>query len=336
MTDLKVAIVGAGSAARLHLQAYQKCPHTTVTAVCGTDAVRALAFEREFGVRSYLSLDDMLVKERPDLVSVTTLEWNHERPVLASLEAGCHVLCEKVMAHSLAIGEAMVAAARRANRSLGVNYNYRTVPSHDLIKQALVDGSFGQPALFTANMHSYLWAHMLDLMRYFFGEPVEVSALVVDDQARRPPATRNSGIPWMHADAMLYHPSIAASASFRFCDPDFVATLCGSASAPHSQYYWSFALFGSEDALTVTGAKRESLGGVPSLGKLADRLAALPAFSYPESFDRSLVGFVDSLIAGRAPPVAGEEGLAAMRLDAAVMESSRSGRPVALSNERQS
>jgi predicted dehydrogenase len=140
----------------------------------------------------------------------------------------------------------------------------------------------------------------------------------------------------MHADAMLYHPSVAASASFRFRDPDFVATLSGSASAPITSFYWSFSLFGTEDALSITGANREKLGGNPGLGLLAAELARLPDFSYPESFDQSILAFVAALRDGKAPPVSGEDGLAAMRLDAAVVRSARERRSVALAGDARS
>jgi predicted dehydrogenase len=333
MNAIKTAIIGTGSAARLHLQAYRKCAPIEVTAVCGSNRDRTSAFAREFGVRAYVSMEDMLQQERPDLVSVTTLEWDHERPVMLSLEAGCHVLCEKVMAHTLAIGERMVAAARRAGRVLGVNYNYRSVPSHELIRREIARGGFGAPALFCANMHSYLWAHMLDLMRYFFGNPVAVTAATVDDQRRRPRVTDNTAQAWMHAAEMIYHPSVALSASFQYREPDFIATLSGSALVPIAQYYWSFALFGSERALTISGANRDNLGGAPNLGPFADRLGALAPFSYPESFDRSVTAFVDALAQGRPPPVTGEDGLAAMRLDAAIVESVRAARVVALKDD---
>jgi predicted dehydrogenase len=330
MNNIKVAIIGTGSAAKLHLQAYRKCPNVEVTAICGTNVDRARAFESEFSVRPYLSIEEMLDKERPDVVSVTTLEWNHERPVLLSLEAGCHVLCEKVMAHTISIAETMLAAARRAGRTLGVNYNYRNVPSHAVIKEAIAHGSFGEPALYVAHMHSYLWAHMIDLIRYFFGDPVEVTAALVDVQSRRPKATTNAGQAWMHADEMIYHPSVAASASFRFRNPEFIATLSGSASVPISKCYWSFGLFGTESGLTVSTAHRENLGGTPGLGPLAERLKEMPRFSYPQSFDRSIAAFVEALRQGAPAPVTGEDGLAAMRLDAAIAESARSSRPVPL------
>jgi UDP-N-acetylglucosamine 3-dehydrogenase len=330
MKDLKAAVVGTGAAGRFHVQAYRKCPHTSVTAVCGTNADRARAFGREFGVRDYTSMEEMLRQERPDVVTVATLEWDHESPVLSSLEAGCHVLCEKIMAHTIPIGERMVAAARRAGRTLGVNYNYRCVPSHGLIREELIRGSFGEPALYTSTMHSYLWAHMLDLMRFFFGDPAEVSAAIVDDPALRPQATPHAGRPWMYAADMLYHPSVAVSASFRYRKPDFVATLSGSALVPYSQCFWSFALYGRKSALSIDAATNANLAGAPGLGPLAERIRALPLCSYPQSFDHSVQAFVEALQRGNPAPVSGEDGLAAMRLEAAITESARTGRAVAL------
>lgn len=330
-SDIKAAIVGTGAAARFHLQAYRKCPGVQVTAICGSNLERAEAFGHGFGVRAYVSLEDMLRKERPDVVTVATLEWQHERPVLLSLEAGCHVLCEKIMAHTLAIGERMVAAAQRSGRTLGVNYNYRSVPSHLLIKQELLRGGFGEPALYTATAHSYLWAHLIDLLRYFFGDPSEVSAAIVDDQSRRPHATPHAGQAWMYAADMVYHPSVAVAASFRYRDPDFIATMSGSALVPYSQCFWSFALYGTESALAVNAATNENLAGSPAFGPIAERIRALPPCSYPQSFDHSVMAFVEALQQGKPAPVTGADGLAAMRLEAAVAESARTGQRVRLS-----
>jgi predicted dehydrogenase len=330
MKDIKAAIIGTGAAARFHLLAFRKCAHVEVVAICGTNPDRAHVFGREFGVRSYVSIEEMLRKEHPDVVTVASLEWEHEQPVLLSLEAGCHVLCEKVMAHTIAIGEKMVAAAARARGTLGVNYNYRCVPSHGVIKSELDRGAFGEPALFTAYVHSYLWAHMIDLMRFFFGDPAEVSAAIVDEQSKRPIATANAGIRWMHAEEMVYHPSVAVSAAFRYRKPDFVATLSGSAFVPYAQNFWSFGIFGTRGALTVTAATSANLGGTPALGPIADRLEGMTPCSYPESFDLSVKAYVEALQLGKPPPVSGLDGLAAMRLEAAIVQSARQGRSVAL------
>ena len=337
MSELKAAVIGTGGAGRLHAEAYARGRHTRLAAVVSKDAVRAEAIGAQFGVRGYTSVEEMLERERPEVVSVATLEWEHEGPVLASLNAGAHVLCEKIMAHTVAIGEGMVAAAARAGRTLGVNYNYRSVPAHRLIKAELERGGFGAPALFAAQMHAYLWPHMFDLVRYFFGDPVEVSGAMVDDQALRPPVSGGpAGRPWEFRDSegeMLYHPSVAASAALRFERPDFVVSLAGSAMVPLEENFWSFALYGREAAVSVNAATRANLDGTPGLGELATKIAALPAYSYAESFADSVARFVESVLEGRPAPVTGEDGLAVLQLDAAITEAMRTGRAVKFSSE---
>ncbi len=334
MSELKAAVVGTGGAARLHLAAYNKCAHTQAVAVCSQSPQRAQACAQEFGIHGYTSVEAMLQGERPDIVSVATLEWDHEIPVLLSLAAGAHVLCEKNMAHTVAVGEGMVAAARSSGRTLGVNYNYRVVPAHRLIAEELALNRFGPPMLFSTVTHAYLWPHMLDLIRFFFGDPVEVTGALVDDQALRPPVSVASGRPWQYPgqdpDPMLYHPSVAASATLRFRNPDrphfpeFLVTLSSSALVPLEEHFWSFALFGRDAALSIHAATRANLNGTPSLGRLAQNIAALPAYSYAESFDDSVAAFVEAVREGRPAPVSGEDGLAVMRLDAAIVASIRS------------
>ena len=330
MSDLKAAVVGTGGAARLHLEAYAKGPHTQPVAVVSHSPERAAALAAEFAIRAYTSVEEMLKGERPDVVSVATLEWDHETPVLLSLSSGAHVLCEKIMADTVASGEKMVAAARYAQRTLGVNYNYRAVPAHRLIKEALNRCEFGSPCLFAAHMHAYLFPHLLDLLRYFFGDPVEVTATLVDDQGARPPVSSASGRPWVYPAEMLYHPSIAVSATFRFRDPDFLASMSASALVPLEQNFWSFALYGTGAAISIDRATRANLNGQgsPSLSAtspIAARIAALPPCSYAESFSLSVAAFADAVLHSRAAPVTGEDGVAALRLDAAMVESIRSG-----------
>lgn len=334
MKELKAAIVGTGGAARLHAQAYARYAHTQATAVCSGDRTRAEAFAAEYQLRAYTTVEEMLQQERPDIVSVATLEWDHEAPVLQSLEAGAHVLCEKIMAHTLDVGRAMVAAAARAERQLGVNYNYRSVPAHRLIKEELDRGGFGALGLCSTVTHAYLWPHMLDLLRFFFGDPVEVTGALVDQQALRPPVSVASGRPWKFGEGspaeMLYHPSVAAAAVLRYAKPDFLVNIAGSAFVPLEEHFWSLALFGKESALNLYAATRTNLNGTASLGALAQRIAALPPYSYPESFDDSVAAFAESIWQGRPVPISGADGLAVLQLDAAITESMKTGRPVRL------
>jgi predicted dehydrogenase len=328
--ELKAAVIGTGGAGHLHARAYTSCPHTQPVAVVSGSAERAAEFAREFGIHGYTSIAEMLRSERPDIVSAATLDWDHVEPVLLALDAGCHVLCDKPMAHTIAAGEAMVAAARRSGRTLGVNYNYRSVPAHALIKDELAHGGFGRPALFSAQMHAYLWPHLLDLIRYFFTDPIDITATIVDDQALRPPVSAASQQPWVYSgtltDEMLYHPSIAAAATMRFGAPhapEFVASISASAMVPLEENFWSFALYGTGDSLNISHATRANLHGSASGGRIAEKIGALPPCSYQDSFELSVEGFVKAVREGKTAPATGEDGMAAMRLDAAIVRATR-------------
>jgi predicted dehydrogenase len=339
MADLKAAVVGTGGAARLHAAAYAAggsgsggSARTRLVGVVSGNQARADGLAAEFGGRGYASVEAMLEAERPDVVSVATLEWDHEAPVLAALAAGAHVLCEKPLAESLAAGTRMVEVAKRAGRKLGVNFNYRSVPAHGLIREELERDGFGRVGLFTAHMHAYLWPHMLDLMRYFFGDPEEVTAAMVDEQALRPPVSGGPrGRPWEYGGEfqgeLLYQPSVAVAATFRY--RDFVATMSASALVPLEENFWSFAIYGSEDALVVDRATRANLNGTAKLGRIAGRIRELPACSYEESFRLSVAGFVEAIAQGREVPVTGEDGLQQMDLDAAIVDAIHTGRSVA-------
>jgi predicted dehydrogenase len=330
MKDLSVALAGCGRAARLQARAFVVAPGCRLVAVCGRGRERAESLARDFGVKAYFSIEEMLEKERPDVVSVATGEYDHVFPVLLALAAGCHVLCEKMLAHTLADAEVMVEAARRAGRFLGVNYNYRTVPAHVLIKEELTCGGLGAPALVTANAHAYLYPHFLDLIRFFFGDPALVEGTIVDEPALRPVLSRAYGRPWNFSGELLYHPSVAVVAMLTYRSPDFIATLGSTATFDLASHWWSFAIFGRKGAIAVDHARKDHLAGVASLGPLADRLNALPRCSYADTFERSILGFVSAVRDGRPPPVTGQDGLAAMRLDAAIARSARTGEPVAV------
>jgi predicted dehydrogenase len=103
---------------------------------------------------------------------------------------------------------------------------------------------------------------------------------------------------------------------------------------PLEQNFWSFALYGSRDALVVDRATRANLNGVASLGKIGEQIAALPACSYEESFALSVGEFVQAVRTGKTVPVTAEDGLKEMRLDAAIVEAMRTGRTSLASGRR--
>ena len=77
----------------------------------------------------YAEWREMIQKESLEGVVIATPLWSHADIVVGCLEAGLHVLCEKMMAWDVAGAERMRATARRTRKILEIGYqrNYNAV-----------------------------------------------------------------------------------------------------------------------------------------------------------------------------------------------------------------
>lgn len=154
------------------------------------------------GVPAWTDLDDALRESRCDAVYVASPVAMHAPQTIASLRAGCDVLCEKPMALTYAEAESMVAAEREAGRTLGIAYYRRTYPAVNRAKELIAGGAIGQPVFAEATSHDWFlptddfraWlvdpamagagplfdiaVHRIDLMNYLFGDAVNCTGML--------------------------------------------------------------------------------------------------------------------------------------------------------------
>jgi len=117
MSRLKVAVVGLGGNGRAFVRGYGQSERAEVVAVCDLWPERLEAAKGEFGIkRGYASLDEMLEREQPDVLSVHTSDHLHAEPFIKGIEAGCHVFVEKPMGNTMEDLERMTEAVRRCER----------------------------------------------------------------------------------------------------------------------------------------------------------------------------------------------------------------------------
>ncbi|MCU1404904.1 MAG: putative dehydrogenase [Glaciihabitans sp.] len=88
--------------------------------------------------------EEMLGAEHPDVLIVTSPDFTHARYVVAGLDAGLDVICEKPMTIDVASLQQIVDAAERSTGNLVVTFNYRYSPRNSVIRQAIQDGEIGQ------------------------------------------------------------------------------------------------------------------------------------------------------------------------------------------------
>ena len=152
--DLSVGMVGYAFMGAAHSHAWRTAPRffdlplrPRMTAVAGRDAQGVAAAAERLGWDSTETSWRALVdRDDIDLVDVCTPGHTHAEIVIAALEAGKHVLCEKPLANSVEEAEAMTRAAEKAAangvRSM-VGFTYRRVPAISLARQLVAEGRIG-------------------------------------------------------------------------------------------------------------------------------------------------------------------------------------------------
>ena len=140
---IKFAIVGCGRIAQRHAE------HITnfgeLTAVCDIVQDKAETLGKEYAVKTYQNIDDLLKSEtETDVVSICSPNGLHAEHTIKALNAGFHVLCEKPMAINVHDCGRMIQAAEKNNRRLFAIKQNRFNPPVAAVKKAIDEGRFGK------------------------------------------------------------------------------------------------------------------------------------------------------------------------------------------------
>ena len=142
---IRYACIGAGGIARKkHMRGYSRIPQVEITAVCDSNPEAAARLANDFGVsRVYTDYQELLKKERPDLVSVCTPNATHKAITIEALRQGANVHVEKPIALTEAEALEIAAAEKQYGRIVQAGLNKRYLGSTLLIKKLLEEDFFG-------------------------------------------------------------------------------------------------------------------------------------------------------------------------------------------------
>ena len=140
----KVGIVGCGRIFPMHACSIQSIPQCKLTAVCDIKPQRAEMRAEEFSCRAYTDYREMIENEQLDVLHICTPHYLHPVMAIYALEHGVCVMTEKPMSIAYADTVAMVEAARRSGKILGVIFQNRYNPGSVLAKQAMESGRLGK------------------------------------------------------------------------------------------------------------------------------------------------------------------------------------------------
>lgn len=149
----RFALVGCGRIAKRHAELLSSVVKgAQLVAVCDIDAGKAQAFGEKHGVDWYQSIDEMMSRAQPDVVSVLTPSGMHRDHVLQLAPYGKHIVVEKPMALTLDDADAMIAACDAyACRLFVVKQNRFNVPVVKL-REAMENKRFGKLVMGTVRV----------------------------------------------------------------------------------------------------------------------------------------------------------------------------------------
>lgn len=159
-----------------HFSAYGAIPETEVVAVANRGEARLKRFCDRFSFKNgYLDYREMIEKEKPDIVSVTTPSFARAEPIIFAAEHGVKgIYSEKGLCASLAEADKIVAACKANN----VAFNWGAMRRHHdgfkRMRDAIKEGKIGEPRyglMFSFTDIIKHHPHTLDLVAMLLGDP---------------------------------------------------------------------------------------------------------------------------------------------------------------------
>lgn len=143
---VRAAIVGAGDVATIHFEAINAIEGAELVGVADRDPAALDRATDMTGVPGFASHLDLFEEVRPDVIHVCTPHDEHVQVSIDALEAGVNVIQEKPIAHTIAEGERLVAAADAVpagGPKIGICFQNRYNVSSQEARRLLDDDAIG-------------------------------------------------------------------------------------------------------------------------------------------------------------------------------------------------
>lgn len=187
---IHIAIVGFGKQGEVLFNCLKNIPGLRFQAVCDISKNRINAFRSASrgmaaaeGAKFYEDIDDMLEKEKGlDAAIVATPDFWHSPHTVKCLDAGLHVYCEKMMAHTIDAAREMVKAMERSGKLCQIGHQRRSNPRYLFTYNRLINGRKICGQIVNANGQ---WNRSLGSSQDIGGAKLARSIIVPDDILNR-------------------------------------------------------------------------------------------------------------------------------------------------------
>jgi predicted dehydrogenase len=304
---MRTAVIGVGYLGRFHAQKYAQAANSELVGIVdpSPEARRTVAAELE--VPAYADHRELL--GRVDAVSVVTPTPQHYAIARDFLEAGAHVLVEKPMTASVAEGESLIEAARRAGRVLQVGHLERFNAAVQALQPILTVPRFLESARLAPFKHRGTDVNVvLDLMIH----DIDLILSIV-----RSPVTAIDAI-----GASVFSKEVdIANARLKFAN-GCVANATASRVSMKTER--RLRLF-EDDAYVSVDLQQKVLTVIRKSGEMAaDGVPPVDiketTYEQGDALKAEIEAFLEAASGARAPAVSGEDGLKALHVALTITE----------------
>ena len=191
MKTLNIGVIGLGAIGQKHCQVLGAIRQAKIVAVADVNEAVLNATAEKYHAVPYTDYKELFKHEGIEAVVVATPDDLHRDPCILAAQSGLHVLVEKPIATSEEDALAMMDAAEKAGVKLMVGFTLRFVPHYLKTKAAVAEGKLGQMiSIFARRLNvagqakriggrcgvlHFLGIHDFDAMRWIVGsEPVSI------------------------------------------------------------------------------------------------------------------------------------------------------------------
>jgi len=314
LKKLGVAVIGTGQWGKNHARVYKELPSAELIAICDVNPERAKAMAAQYGVKAYSDSTQMLKDKSIEAVNVCTWSTILAKEALKALRAGKHVLVEKPMATNTQQAQKLVQTAQENGLHLTVGFLMRFIPGLQSIHHSVENKKIGELVCATAKRVSQ-WPerigdvgvvkdtaiHDIDVMRFISNQdPISVYAKMGSMRIKKFED---------YAQIMLTYQN-------------------GKSAFIESNWLTPY----KTRTLTVTGSD-----AIMRLDYITQDLwieqqkeSVQPRYPFQEPLKQEIQHFVDCIVDKKKPLVTGEDGLRALEVATAAMQSSTKNKAIQL------
>jgi UDP-N-acetylglucosamine 3-dehydrogenase len=328
---LKAAVIGAGAMGQHHSRIYNQMPETQLVGVADADQETGERIARLYHTAAFTDYHQLLEETQPEVVTVAVPTQRHYQVALAALESGCHVLIEKPIAATEAEAQILIDRANSLNRKLMVGHIVRFDPAVQALKVRLKAGELGR--IFQVRCRRLgpfptriqdvgvvidLATHDLDMMRYLTGQ--EVVRVYAETEQKIHSAYED-----VLVGTVRLADGIIGVLDINWLTPTKIREL--TVTGERGMFlvdHLTQDLYFYENAET----NDESWSAISLLRGVSEgRMIRYPVHK-SEPLKAELEGFIQAVIEDKPVPVNGKDGLIALRLAQALVQSGQEGKSI--------